>query len=81
MIQVIIVRSKINKLARGIFNSTVPEIVLSERRIEKSLNCLPKEILKANKDFIHQLKTMKQAEEIASKFKKYQKLLDLYFHS
>ena len=31
-------RSKINKLARGIFNSTVPEIVLSERRIEKSLN-------------------------------------------
>ncbi len=31
-------RSKINKLARGIFNSNVPEIVLSERRIEKSLN-------------------------------------------
>ena len=38
MIQVIIVRSKINKLARGIFNSNIPEIVLSERRIEKSLN-------------------------------------------
>lgn len=38
MIQVIIVRSKINKLARGIFNNNIPEIVLSERRIEKSLN-------------------------------------------
>lgn len=31
-------RSKINKLARGIFNGNIPEIVLSERRIEKSLN-------------------------------------------
>ena len=30
------------------------------------------------KDFIHQLKTMKQAEEIASKFKKYQKLLESF---
>ena len=30
------------------------------------------------KDFIHQLKTKKQAEEIASKFKKYQKLLESF---
>ena len=31
-------RTKINKLARGIFNGNVPEIVLSETRIEKRLN-------------------------------------------
>ena len=30
------------------------------------------------KDFIHQLKTMKSAEEIAKKFKKYQKLLESF---
>jgi len=30
------------------------------------------------KDFIHQLKTMKNAEEIAKKFKKYQKLLESF---
>lgn len=30
-------------------------VVKEEQNINKSLSCLPKEILKANKDFIHQL--------------------------
>lgn len=38
MVQVIVVRLKINKLARGLFSGNIPEIILSERRIEKNLN-------------------------------------------